>query len=160
MAKRTKEIETLWWDWLSTAERLLRSLYEQTAALTLRDIARVERIQPELDSMMELMHGIDDRAAEAGLKLAEELGCEPNLKSLVAALPRDEGMALQAVANRVIVVGRNVQEVIAKNRRLIENELDTVNGTMALVAREAVEENQKYRAKGRQEASVLVNAVA
>ena len=34
MAKRTKQLQTLWWDWLSTAERLLLSLHEQTAALS------------------------------------------------------------------------------------------------------------------------------
>jgi hypothetical protein len=159
MAKRTKELEKLWWDWLSTAERLLRSLYEQTAALTLRDVARVERIQPELDSMMTLMSDIDTKAVELARTLAEELNCEPNLRSLVGSLPKEEGMQLQAVANRVIVVGRNVQEVISKNRRLIENELETVQGTMAVVAKEAVEQNQKYRG-GPKEASVLVNQVA
>lgn len=159
MSKRTKELEKLWWDWLSTAERLLRSLYEQTAALTLRDIDRVERIQPELDSMMELMADIDNRAADCGRKLAEELGCDPNLRSLVPKLSKEEGQQLQGIANRVIVVGRNVQEVISKNRRLIENELETVNGTMALVAKEAIEQNVKYRGS-KKDANVLVNQVA
>lgn len=158
--RQTKELEKLWWDWLSTAERLLRSLYEQTAALTLRDIARVERIQPELDSMMALMAEIDGKAVECARDLAEEKGCEPHLRALVLALPKDEGMQLQAVANRVIVVGRNVQEVIAKNRRLIENELETVQGTMAVVAKEAVEQNQKYTSGKAKEANVLVNQVA
>lgn len=157
--RQTKELEKLWWDWLSTAERLLRSLYEQTAALTLRDIARVERIQPELDSMMALMAEIDLKAVECARELAEEKGCDPHLLALVLALPKDEGMQLQSVANRVIVVGRNVQDVIAKNRRLIENELETVQGTMAVVAREAVEQNKKYTGKTK-EANVLVNQVA
>jgi hypothetical protein len=49
---KTRELQTLWWDWLGTSERLLRSLHEQTAAVTLRDVARVERIQPELDQML------------------------------------------------------------------------------------------------------------
>jgi membrane protease subunit (stomatin/prohibitin family) len=160
MPRRTKELEKLWWDWLSTAERLLRSLYEQTAALTLRDISRIERLQPELDSLMALMHDIDARAVELARYLAEELDCEPHLMALVKSLPKEEGMQLQSVANRVIVVGRNVQNVIAKNRRLIENELETVQGTMAVVAKEAVEQNQKYSASGTRQASVLVNQVA
>lgn len=159
MSRKTKEMEKLWWDWLSTAERLLRSLYEQTAALTLRDIERVDRIQPELDSMMNLMKEIDDRAVACGRLLAEELGCEPHLRAIVKCLPKQEGMELQAAANRVIVVGRNVQEVIAKNRRLIENELETVQGTMALVAKEAVDQNRKYAGAPR-EASVLINQSA
>ncbi|MCG9895712.1 MAG: flagellar protein FlgN [Fimbriimonadaceae bacterium] len=160
MAKQIKELEKLWWDWLSTAERLLRSLHEQTAALTLRDVARVERIQPELDTMMAHMEEIDHRAVECARSLADSLNAEPNLQALVAALPKDQGMQLQSVANRVIVVGRNVQQIIAKNRRLIENELETVQGTVALVAREAVEQNRRYDRSTPADPNVLVNRVA
>ena len=60
---KSRELQTLWWDWLGTSERLLRSLYEQTAALTLRDVTRVERIQPELDAMMQRMRVLDENAA-------------------------------------------------------------------------------------------------
>lgn len=159
MPKKTKELEKLWWDWLGTAERLLRSLYEQQAALTLRDVARVERIQPELDAMMHLMDEIDGQATECAREMAAEFGCEPNLRALVACLEKKEGMELQGVANRVIVAGRNVQDVIAKNRVLIERELETVNGTMALVAKEAVEQNASYNG-ARKDANVLMNALA
>lgn len=160
MSKKTKELETLWWDWLSTAERLLRSLYEQTAALTLRNVERVERIQPELDSMMALMRETDDKAAACAKRLAEELGTEPNLRSLVTALEKAEAQQLQALANRVIVVGRNVQDVMAKNRVLIENELEYVNGTMALVAREAAEKGKTYVGKAAVGPNVIMNQVA
>src|SRR5690349_12756202 len=112
MAKKTKQLEQLWWDWLSTAERLLRSLHEQTAALTLRQADRVERIQPELENLMGLMEAIDCKAVACARELAEETGCEPNLRSLLRALPKAEAQDLQAVANRVIVVGRNVQKVL------------------------------------------------
>mgnify|MGYP000876576122 CR=1 FL=1 len=159
MVKQTKELETLWWDWLSTSERLLRSLHEQTAALTLRQVERVERIQPELDSLLGLMAEIDERAAASAKKLAEELGCEPNLRSLVGVLEKAEAQQIQAVANRVIVAGRNVQEVIAKNRALIENELAYVNGTVALIAKESVESQAGYEGKVAQ-ANVLMNQVA
>lgn len=159
MPKKTKELEKLWWDWLGTAERLLRSLYEQQAALTLRDIARVERIQPELDAMMHLMDEIDGQATECAREMAADFGCEPNLRALVACLEKKEGMELQGVANRVIVAGRNVQDVVAKNRVLIERELETVNGTMALVAKEAVEQNASYHG-ARKDANVLMNALA
>ncbi|MES1227890.1 MAG: flagellar export chaperone FlgN, partial [Armatimonadota bacterium] len=129
MSKRTKELETLWWDWLSTAERLTRTLHEQTAALTLRQVERVEKLQPEMESLMQRMAEIDDRAAASAKKLAEEFGCEPNLRSLVGVLEKADGQQVQALANRVIVAGRNVQEIIAKNKALIENELEYVNGT-------------------------------
>lgn len=144
MIKKTKQLEQLWWDWLSTSERLLRSLHEQTAALTLRQVERVERIQPELDSLMQLMAEIDDKAVACVKELAEEMGTEPNLRSLTQVLEKAEAQHIQSVANRVIVVGRNVHTVIAKNRALIENELEYVNGTMALVAKAAAEQQGNY----------------
>lgn len=135
----TRELQTLWWDWLGTSERLLRSLHEQTAALTLRDVERVERIQPELDTMMDTMRTLDDRAAACAMKLAEELSVEPNLRSLVQALEKTEGQQVQALANRITVAARNVQHVIEKNRVLIENEMNYINGTLTLIAKAATE---------------------
>lgn len=137
MAKRTKELQTIWWDWLSTAERLLSSLHRQTVALTLRRVEQVEEIQPELDSLAEHMRKLDDRAVALAAKLAGELGVEPNLRSLVSALETAEAQAVQALANRVIVVGRNVQAVVNKNQALIENELEYIHGTAAIMMQEA-----------------------
>ncbi|MBS1713399.1 MAG: flagellar export chaperone FlgN [Armatimonadetes bacterium] len=159
MAKKTKQLEQLWWDWLSTAERLLRSLHEQTAALTLRQPERVEKIQPELDSLMTKMEETDLKAVACVKELAEELGTEPSLRSIAQALEKAEAQQIQSVANRVIVVGRNVQTVIAKNRALIENELEYVNGTMALVARTATEQQGPYQ-QAVVAPSVVMNQVA
>lgn len=159
MTKKAKQLEQLWWDWLSTAERLLRSLHEQTAALTLRQTERVERIQPELDNLTTLMADIDERAVICAGELAEELGTEPNLRSLTQMLGKAEAQQLQSVANRVIVVGRNVQNVLAKNRALIENELEYVNGTMALVAKASSEQKAPY-AKAAVSQSLVMNQVA
>ena len=159
MAKPTRELATLWWDWLSTAERLIHTLHEQTAALTLRQVERVENLQPELDSLMARMQDIDGQAVACAKRLAEDLGCEPNLRSLVSALEKAEAQDIQSVANRVIVVGRNVQQIIAKNKTLVENELEYVNGTIALVAREALEQRAGYE-KANPESSVLLNQVA
>jgi hypothetical protein len=159
--KKTKQLEALWWDWLSTAERLLRSLHEQTAALVLRDVERVERIQPEIDTLMTLMEETDSRAVALAKELAGELGTQPNLRSLVGALEKAEAQQVQAVANRVIVVARNVQEVIAKNRALIENELELVGGTIALVAREAATSGPYIHApKGQGLAAVVMDQAA
>ncbi|MBS1717596.1 MAG: flagellar export chaperone FlgN [Armatimonadetes bacterium] len=154
----TRELQTLWWDWLGTSERLLRSLYEQTAALTLRDVARVERIQPELDAMTARMKSIDEQAAACAKKLAGELGCEPNLRSLVLALDKAEAQQVQGLANRVKVAARNVQTVIEKNRKLIENEMTYINGTLTLIARAAVESEGRFGNAGT--GGVLVNQAA
>ncbi|MBL8066628.1 MAG: flagellar export chaperone FlgN [Chthonomonadaceae bacterium] len=159
MTKPTKQLEQLWWDWLSTAERLLRSLHEQTAALTLRQTERVETIQPELDRLQDLMAEIDQKAVACAQELAEEFGTEPNLRSLVQALPKAEAQQLQSVANRVIVVGRNVQQVVAKNRALIENELEYVNGTMALIAKAATDKQSGY-GKAVVQSNLVMNQVA
>lgn len=142
---KTRELQTQWWDWLSTSERLLRSLHEQTAALTLRDVARVERIQPELDTLLETIRAIDDKAAACACRLAEEFGVEPNLRGLASALEKAEAQQVQSMANRITVVARNVQDVIAKNRKLIESEMAYVNGTLSLVAKAATEANGPYQ---------------
>lgn len=155
---KTRELQTQWWDWLGTSERLLRSLHEQTAAVTLRDVARVERIQPELDSLLERIKSIDENAAACAKKLAEELGTEPNLRSLVTALEKAEAQQLQGLANRVLVAARNLQDVFAKNRALIENELTYVNGSLTLIAKAVVDTNGRFGTNGR--TAVLVDQAA
>ena len=156
---KTRELQTLWWDWLSTSERLLRSLHEQTAAVTLRDVSRVERIQPELDILMNRLQGIDAKAVACAKALALELNVDANLKGLVGALPKEEGQQLHGLANRVTVVSRNVQEVLAKNRKLIENEMTYINGTLTLIARAAVLTRGPYRKRAVSQ-NVLVDRVA
>jgi hypothetical protein len=156
---RTRELQTLWWDWLSTSERLLRSLHEQTAALTLRDVARVERIQPELDQMLVRMKQIDDGATACARKLAEEMDTEMSLRGLVRVLEKAEAQQVQSIANRVTVAARNVQSVLAKNRALIENEMTYINGTLTLIAKTATEAQGPYKHAG-DRAAVLVDSVA
>jgi hypothetical protein len=155
---RTRELQQLWWDWLSTSERLLRSLHEQTAALTLRDAPRVERIQPELESLLEQMRSIDGNAAACAKKLAEEMGTEPNLRSLVQVLEKAEAQQVQSIANRVTVAARHVNSVLQRNRALIENELTYINGTLTLVAKVASEQQGKYT--GSTQAAVLMDTAA
>ncbi|HRJ26788.1 MAG TPA: flagellar export chaperone FlgN [Fimbriimonadaceae bacterium] len=156
---KTKQLQTLWWDWLSTSERLLRSLHEQTAALTLRDVQRVERLQPELDQLMTRMKSLDDQAAAQAKDLAEELGAEPHLRGLVSVLEKAESQQVMAIANRVTVAARHVQEVMNKNQHLILNELDYVNGSLALIARVASEKQTLFRERPAM-AAVLMDQVA
>ena len=155
MAIKTKKLQALWWDWLSTAERLLLSLHEQTANLSLRKVERLEEIQPEIDDLMARMKQIDDQAVASAKGLAEEFGCEPNLRSLVGALEKAEAQEVQALANRVIVAGRNVYKIVAKNRALLENELEYVNGTLALVNGVAHEQKRPCVGKAKDESTVI-----
>jgi len=158
---KTRELQTLWWDWLSTSERLLRSLYEQTAALTLRDVARVERIQPELDQMLGRIQEIDRDAATCARRLAEELGVEASFRSLVQVLDKAEAQQIQGLANRVTIASRNVQEVLKKNRALIENEMTYINGTLTLIAKATVESEGPFKSKkGSGSTAVLVDQAA
>ncbi len=159
MSKRTKELERLWWEWLATSERLLGVLHEQTVALTLRQVERVDSLQPQLDALMNQMGDIDESAVATARKLAEEFGCEPSLRSLVEVLEKAEAQQVQQLANRVIVAGRNVQKVIDKNRALIENELAYVNGSVTVIAQEAQRSDGPYAAK-RSQANVLMNQAA
>lgn len=156
---KTRELQTLWWDWLGTSERLLRSLYEQTAALTLRDVSRVERIQPELDAMMSKIRELDVQAVACARKLAEELDTEPTLRGLLRVLEKAEAQQLQGLGNRVTVAARNVQTVLKKNRALIENEMTYINGSLTLIAKAAVEAQGPF-AKGGTPSAILVDQAA
>jgi hypothetical protein len=156
---KTRELQTLWWDWLGTSERLLRSLYEQTAALTLRDVARVERIQPEIDGMMSHLRDLDGKAVACATKLAEEMETEPSLRGLVCVLDKAEAQQLQGLGNRVTVAARNVQDVLSRNRTLIENEMTYINGTLTLIAKAAVESAGPF-AKKSAPTAVLVDQAA
>lgn len=155
---KTRELQRLWWDWLGTSERLLRSLYEQTVALTLRDPERVERLQPELDRMLEKIEEIDGQATACAKDLAGELGTQPNLRSLVQALEKAEAQQVQQIANRVTVAARNIQHVINKNKVLIDNELTYVGGTISLIAKASAESKGKFSMPSH--AAVLIDQAA
>jgi hypothetical protein len=138
---KSRELQRIFWDWLSTAERLNRSLAEQQAALTLRDVARVESIQPELETMMAHMKRI-----------------MPSLRSIVDALNPAEAKQLETLSKRIEIVGKNVQDRVALNRKLIENEMGYVGGTLALLAKVAQQSQGQFSTGV--PSSVLVDAVA
>lgn len=154
----TRELQTLWWDWLSTSERLLRLLHEQTAAVTLRDVARVERIQPDLDRLMSKIVEIDEAAVACAKRLAGEFGVDANLRSLVRVLEKAEAQQLQGVANRVTAAAQHVQDVVRKNKALLESEMTYINGTLTLIAKASVEPRTPYRRRPQQ--SILVDQAA
>ena len=90
MAKTTQDLQATWWEWLSMSERLLTALHRQTVALTLRKVEKIEEIQTDLDDLMDKMQELDDKAAALARGLAEELGVEPSLRSLVNVLEKAE----------------------------------------------------------------------
>ncbi len=156
----SRELQSLWWDWLSTSERLLRSMHEQTAALTLRDVVRVERIEAELDSLLAMLREIDDAAAACAARLAQELGTESNLRGLVRGLEKAEGQELQSVANRVMVAARNIQHVLDKNKTLLETEMEYVNGKLTLIAKLGHEQKGPFKSRMSTRAAVLLDQAA
>jgi hypothetical protein len=89
--------------------------------------------------MMSKLRELDSQAVTLANKLAEDLGTEPSLRSLVSVLEKAEAQALQGLGNRVTVASRNVQEVLRRNRKLIENEMTYINGSMTLIAKAAVQ---------------------
>lgn len=155
---KSRELQRIWWDWLSTAERLNRSLAEQQAALTLRDVGRVESIQPELEMLLGRLRETDQQAAASTQTLAEQLGVLPSVRSIVGALGTAEARQVENLARRIEVVAQNVHERLERNRRLIENELTYVGGTLALIAKAARDQQGAFAnaASG----SVLVDQVA
>lgn len=155
---KSRELQTFWWDWLATSERLLRSLHEQTAALILRDATRVERLQPEIDLLTSKLCQIDEAAVASVHQLAEDLGTEPQLRSFTKVLDKAEAQQLHGLANKVSVAARNVQEVLNKNKKLLENEMTYVNGTLTLLARTAAVKEKGYSGAGRPCGRAVVQA--
>lgn len=155
---KTKELQAGWNDWLKASEALLLTLHEQTAAVTLRDVARVERLQPTLEAHLANVARIDAQAVDHARRLAESLGTEPNLRSLVDGLDKAEGQALHALANRVTMLSRKVQATMEKNRVLLMNEMTYVNGTLTLIAKAAGSPPTPYRRRA--PGPVLMDAAA
>jgi len=118
----------------------------------------VERIQPELDQMLFRVQNLDEQAATCARRLAEELGTEPNLRGLVRVLDKAEAQQLQGLANRVTIAARNVQDVLKKNRALIENEATYINGTLTLIAKAAVQSAGPFTTKT--SSAILVDQAA
>ena len=155
---KTKELQARWNEWLKASDSLLLALHEQTAAVTLRDVGRVERLQPQLDAHLKGLAEIDAQAVDQARRLAQSLGAEPTLRSLVERLDKAEGQALHALANRVTMTARKVQATMDKNRTLLENEMTYVNGTLTLIAKAAGSPPTPYRR--RTTGPVLMDAAA
>lgn len=151
----TNELQAIWREWLAESERVLRLLHEQTAGVMLRDVERVERLQPEIEKHIEILREIDSRAVECARTIAEQLGCKPSFKDMVSKLDREEAQAVHAIANKVKAAAQNVQGVVTKNRALIENELAYVAGSLHLLAKTA--ENQEGAFGTRSHAAVLLD---
>ncbi len=156
---KSRELQSIWREWLATGEKLRLTLHEQTVAVTLRDVARVERLQPELERLMLAVRELDQRAVACAKGLAGELGVEPNLRSLVRALEKAEAQQVQLMANKVTSTAQDIQSVVAKNRRLIESEMTYINGTLTLIAKAAVEPRSPYRGT-KASTAVLVDQAA
>ena len=158
---KSRQLLTMWSEWLSISDKLLRSLHEQTVAVTLRDVSRVERLQPELDELTSEIRKIDAEALAEAKRLAEELGVStPNLRCLVSALDKSEAAQVQQTANKILSASQNIQDVVSKNRKLFEAEMTYINGTLTLIAKAAVVGKGPYRTRKSNSNSVLVDAAA
>ena len=157
----TKTILTAWNDWLAAGDRLLITLHEQTAAVTLRDVARLDRLTPQVAEGLRAVREADVRASEGLKALAEALGVEPGLRAIVAALPKADGQLLQATANKIVVLDGRLGIVIARNRELIQRETTYVDGTLTLIAKAAKPKVKgPYGRKPAELQAVLMDAAA
>lgn len=157
---KSKELINHWQQWLSTSDKLLRVLHEQTVAVTLRDVARVEKLQPSLEALMAEMRSIDEQALDTARRLAESLGAEPNIRGLVAVLDKNEAQQVQQIANKVTSSAQNVSDVVKKNKKLFESEMTYINGTLTLIAKASVPRKRGPYKPRVARAAVLVDAAA
>ncbi|MEM4408315.1 MAG: flagellar export chaperone FlgN [Candidatus Caldarchaeum sp.] len=152
---RTRHLQEIWREWLATSERLLKMLHEQTAAIMLRKIEELERLQPSLELLIEDLRAIDTRAVEVAHELTNELGVPHNFYSLVKALEGEEQTQVQALANKVRASAQDIQRVMRKNQTLIENELAFIAGSLHLLAKAG--EGQQGRFGQNSHAAILLD---
>ncbi len=159
---KSRHLQSLWSEWLASSDSILRCLHEQTVAVTLRDVPRVERLQPDLDLMTTELRRIDALALAEAKRLAEELEAPTlSLRGLVSVLEKTEAAQVQLTANKVLSASQNIQDVVAKNRKLFESEMTYINGTLTLIAKAAVAGKGPYRTRAKSASmSVLVDAAA
>ncbi|MCL6623411.1 MAG: flagellar protein FlgN [Fimbriimonadales bacterium] len=144
---KTRKLQEIWREWIASAERLLKVLHEQTAAIMLRKVEEVERLQPHLELLIDDLRAIDARAVEAAHELTTELGVPHNFYSLVKALQGEEQMQVQSLANKVRAIAQDVQRVMRKNQTLIENELAFIAGSLHLLAKAGEEQQGPFGPK-------------
>jgi hypothetical protein len=156
---KSRDLQRVLWDWLGTAERLHRSLAEQTAALSLRNVARVEELQPELETLQSRLGEIDKQAVASTQVLAGQLGVIPTVRNIVEVLKPAEARQLDALSTRVRQVGENLHDRLGRNRKLIDNELNYVNGSLALIAKVANETRGQFDSN-KVTGAILVDQVA
>jgi len=108
--------------------------------------------------MLTRLNEIDQNAVTTMKLLAEQWDTKPTLRSIVGVLPVAEARQVEALANRLAMVGANLQERITRNRMLIENELSYVGGSLCLIAKAAQEQEGDFAAA--QAGPILVNQVA
>jgi hypothetical protein len=156
----TKPLITLWTEWLSESEKLITLLHEQTVGVTMRDVGRVELLQPQLEIQTARVRDVDERALAEAHRLAESLGCAPNVRSLVSVLDKNEAATVQMTVNKVLTNVQRVQELTEKNRKLIESEMTYINGTLTLIAKAAAPTKGPYRSRQGSSKSILVDAAA
>lgn len=158
---KSRTLLSLWTQWLQSSDKLLRCLHEQTVAVTLRDVARVERLQPELELYTDEVRSIDAQALAEAKRLAEELGAlMPSLRGLVSVLDKEEAASVQMTANKVLSNSQKIQDVVNKNKRLFESEMTYINGTLTLIAKAAVAGKGPYKTRRAVTESILLDAAA
>ena len=128
---RTRELQDSWNLWLNTSEDLLKSLYEQTVAITLRDTSRIERLMPESERMLCRLRELDAEVAEIAKGVAASLGTESNVRDIAANLEKSEAQALSGLANRVTVASRTIHTILQRNQELYQNRYAVVQSEAA-----------------------------
>lgn len=144
---KTRRLQEIWREWIATSERLLKTLHEQTAAIMLRKVEEVERLQPHLELLIEDLRTIDAQAVEVAHEITSELNVPHNFYSLVKALTGEEQAQVQALANKVRAIAQDIQRIMRKNQTLIENELAFIAGSLHLLARAGEEQQGRFGQK-------------
>ena len=108
-----------WNQWLKTSDELIQVLHEQTAAITLRNQPKVEELSLEITHFLAELSALDQQAMQNAAALSATRARTKDL------LDKAETQELLAMANRVKVTARALNELIEKNRVLEETVRNT-----------------------------------
>ncbi len=129
----THQLAQLWTEWIGRAESLQSALAEQKEALIAREMDRVENLIPVVEDRRTALLDADERAREACINLAAELGVGASLPAIAKKLQPLESARLRNLAAKVTKHGEAIRNALIQNHALVENELSYTAVTLSLI---------------------------
>jgi hypothetical protein len=130
---------------IHAGKKLLANARAMTEAITHNDILRIQALEAEAETIFTQQTLIGLQREQSVLALASGLGhCVedpqriPPLSEMAMRLPLPETRRLLQLRQEILHLQRLLEETQARNRALLENALDCVHFTIALITQTAL----------------------